>query len=472
MEKKSVRGSVKRAAGRHASRRGAFSAGLTALAVAAVAAFNLLMAQLPAGWTQFDMTGSGIYNITDTSRDYLAALDEDVAIHVLSDKASLDSRIVRFLDKYGELSRRLTVEYVDPTVFPSVLSRYGVEAETVVVTCEATGRQESFPVDDIIGYDMMSYYYYGAYNETDFDAEGLLTSAVDGVLTDATRAVYETTGHDESAMPISVEALFKKVHMSVDTVNLLTDGGIPADCALLVINEPERDLADDELTMLLDYLAGGGQVIYTMAGRLDDLPNFNALCGTYGMKVADGMIADASRHYQNNPYLFFPLVDGSVDAAGGVTSDATVLFYASRGFTLTDPARDAITVSSFLTTSPDGVAVTDGTDQTAGTYAVGAVATEEVDDGITARLTVYGANSLISTDLTSSFTNLDNNSLFMSSATCGFQDLNDLAIQPVSLQTPTNTITTGGIWALLFIFVIPFGLLAAGFARWMRRRKL
>ena len=31
----------------------------------------------------------------------------------------------------------------------------------------------------------MTYYYYGTKNETDFDAEGLLTSAVDAVLTDA-----------------------------------------------------------------------------------------------------------------------------------------------------------------------------------------------------------------------------------------------------------------------------------------------
>ena len=43
-----------------------------------------------------------------------------------------------------------------------------------MVTCEATGRQESFDISDIIGYDMMSYYYYGTYTETDFDGDSLL----------------------------------------------------------------------------------------------------------------------------------------------------------------------------------------------------------------------------------------------------------------------------------------------------------
>ena len=47
-----------------------------------------------------------------------------------------------------------------------------------------------------------------------------------------------------------------------------------------------------------------------------------------------------------------------------------------------------------------------------------------------------------------------------------------LTMEPVSLLTPTNTITTGGIWGLLFILVIPAALLIYGFVRWMHRRKL
>lgn len=207
--------------------QGAFSAGLTALAVAAVLVFNLLAAQLPEQWAQIDLTGSGIYNISETSQDYLAGLEDDVVIHVLTDKDTLDTRIVRFLDIYADLSDHLTLEYTDPTVYPSALSQYGVGADTIVVTCEATGRQESFDISDIIGYDMMSYYYYGTYTETDFDGESLLTSAIDSVLTGVTRMVYETTGHNETAVPISVKERFTRLHMSVERVNLLTDGRHP-----------------------------------------------------------------------------------------------------------------------------------------------------------------------------------------------------------------------------------------------------
>ena len=101
-----------------------------------------------------------------------------------------------------------------------------------------------------------------------------------------------------------------------------------------------------------------------------------------------------------------------------------------------------------------------------------AVATEEIDENTTARLTVYGSSSVASADLTSSFPNLDNTDLFINSITIGFDDISSISIDPVSLSIPSNTITTGWIWGLLFILIIPAALLIYGFVRWMHRRKL
>ena len=460
-------------AARHSSKKGAFSAGLTALAVVAVLVFNLIAAQLPESWSQLDLTGSQIYQITETSQEYLAGIQDDVEIHVLADEEAVDSRIVRFLNKYVDLSDHLSLEYLDPVIYPSVLSEYDVEAQTVVVTCEATGRQESFALSDVIGFDIMSYYMNGTYTETDFDCEALLTSAIDGVLTGATRTIYATSGHNETALTAATQERFDRLHLTVESVNLLTDGGIPDDCSLLILNAPTEDLADDELDMILDYLAEGGQVVYIMDNNIrQNLTNCQALCSTYGLSVVDGMIADASRYYQDIPYLFFPVIDTSVDVAADLPSDAMVLLLASRGFTVTDPARDTITVQPFLTTSENGYAVVDEEHQTQGTYAVAAVATEEIDENTTARLTVYGSSSVASADLTSSFPNLDNTDLFINSITIGFDDISSISIDPVSLSIPSNTITTGWIWGLLFILIIPAALLIYGFVRWMHRRKL
>ena len=110
--------------------------------------------------------------------------------------------------------------------------------------------------------------------------------------------------------------------------------------------------------------------------------------------------------------------------------------------------------------------------KTQGTYAVGAVATEEIDDNIFTRLTVLGSTALTDTAITSTFTNLYNTDLFVSVLLAGFDDVSAISIAPVSLSVPLNTFTTGGIWGLLFILVIPAALLICGFLRWMRRRRL
>lgn len=173
----------------------------------------------PEQWAQIDLTGSGIYNISETSQDYLAGLEDDVVIHVLTDQGHTG-----YPDRPLSGHLRRSQRPPDPGIHrPHGLSLRPVPvrcgADTIVVTCEATGRQESFDISDIIGYDMMSYYYYGTYTETDFDGESLLTSAIDSVLTGVTRMVYETTGHNETAVPISVKERFTRLHMSVERVN-------------------------------------------------------------------------------------------------------------------------------------------------------------------------------------------------------------------------------------------------------------
>ena len=68
MKKRNFRAAWHKAAAVRTSRYGLWSAGITALAVAVAITVNLLVGQLPETWTQFDMSGSGIYDITDTSR--------------------------------------------------------------------------------------------------------------------------------------------------------------------------------------------------------------------------------------------------------------------------------------------------------------------------------------------------------------------------------------------------------------------
>ena len=137
----------------------------------------------------------------------------------------------------------------------------------------------------------------------------------------------------------------------------------------------------------------------------------------------------------------------------------------AHGLTTTDPARDTISVTPFMTTSENGFAVTEDK-QEQGEYILGAVATE--DEG---RLTAISAPMMIDSQLTDAFTTVENLKLFMNAVTSNFDDVENTAIEPKSLAVTYNTVQYAGGFSLLMIFGVPAIILISGFARWMKRRK-
>lgn len=167
--------------------RGGYLAGVSLLALALVILFNLIVGQLPSNWLEFDLTDNGLYEISDTSREFLSTLDQDVEIVVLAEEGATDARITKFLDRYTALSSHLSLTYVDPVAHPEEASAYEADSDSLVVRCEATGKSRSIPYSDIITYTYTNYF---SVTEDSFDAEGQLTSAVN----------YVTGGHQRQGV--------------------------------------------------------------------------------------------------------------------------------------------------------------------------------------------------------------------------------------------------------------------------------
>ena len=192
--------------------------------------------------------------------------------------------------------------------------------------------------------------------------------------------------------------------------------------------------------------------------------------GNYGISVLDGYIADMQNFYQNNPYTIFPTVSGGSEITEGIGSDELALIMNSKGLSLGDPTEDTVTVEDIMTTSDSGVQVTEDA-QTEGNYVLAAVATDEIDDETTAKLTVFGSNSLIDESITSAFSNLSNLTIFMNAVTSNFSDVTNISIEPKSLEITYNTVPAAGMYTVMFVIVIPLAVLIFGFVVWMRRRK-
>lgn len=462
-------------------KRGARTAVMTVVVLAIVVVVNLIVGQVPSNLKELDMSDNKLYTISEETKAYLDALEQPVEIIVFATEeeldftltntsgASVNVSLARFLNSYAAQSDRVSLRYVDTVAHPTAAQEYETTSGTIVVRCEATGKQKILTYYNLIPYDAAYMMYYQQFVATGFDGEGSITAAIDNVTNESSRKIYQITGHAEAELGESAQAAIEKVNMELDSVSLLKDG-VPEDCDLLLANAPTSDLADSELDMLREYLISGGQLMVLISGRYD-LPNWKALLAEYGLQLEYGVVMDAQRNYAQMGADGVFAIDPVLSSESSVTSDISetsqsLLMYPG-GMTQIDPARDTITVTPFMTTSSEGyLYVGEGQDLVQGTYVLGAAAEEGES-----RLVAISVESLVDETLVTAYSNMSNLTLFMQAATDAFEDVSDVTIPAKSLTITYNMVSNVRMWGLLYVIILPLGVLAGGFVYWFKRRK-
>lgn len=457
------------------SKRGSYTLAMISIVIAIVIIFNMIVNLIPENKRQFDISSTNIYEISSKSKKIINKVDHDVTFYVLAEKSSTDKRIKTFINKYASLSDKIHIKWIDPVLHPSALTKYGTEENNIVISCKKTNRTTTVSFDDILV--SSASYYSTSSSASSFDGDGQLTSALNYVTSDKEYKAYYTSGHGESSLSSEVTSLLTKSRISTSDLLLMTATSIPDDCDLLIIDGATSDFTKDEVKLLSSYLKKGGKVVTLLAQTNKSMKNLYGLLKDYGLTVQSGYIADTERSYQGNYYYLIPNLSVSGDMASGISSNS-VMMINSKGMTQSTPVRDSISTDAFMTTSSNGYAVTEKK-QTQGTYVLGATSTESVKvknskgKKVTkeSRLTVYGSNMLIDEQITSSFSSLENLTLFTNSVAACLNNADNVSISPKSLEVNYNTIAHPGPFSILVVFVIPVGLIIGGFIVWFRRRR-
>lgn len=451
-------------------KRNTYNAGMTAIVLAIVIVVNMIVGQLPEQYRNVDVSSTNLYEISETSTEFLSELDKEVKLTVFAVEEDTDERIKTFISKYVSYSDNISVEWIDPILHPSTVTEYGATEDSIHIGCEETGQSTLVYFSDIIVYDEYSYYYYGSYVETEFDGEGQLTSAINYVTSEDSQSIYRTTGHGEATLTSSIQELMDKNLYAVTELNLLMDTTIPDDCDLLFMYAPATDITEDELAVIQEYMAAGGNFLLLIGDtNVDEFTNLSSLMAEYGIEPAAGYIADTERCYQGNPYYIFPNLYAYDELGNGIHSEMVLMIYA-HGLNLVDPARDTISQTEFMYTSSNSYAVTEEA-EVQDTYTIGVTATEEIDEETSSNFTVISGGTMIDSQIIDTFTSLDNTTLFMNVVTSNFDGVENLSIEAKSLEIEYNTIQHVGLLSLLTIFGIPVVILIGGFVVWFRRRK-
>ena len=412
-------------------RRG-YLAAATVLAVALVAVLNLMAGQLPASVRELDLTDNGIYQISDTSRDLLAGLEQDVEIVVLAEEGTMDERITRFLELYQAPSDHITVTQVDPVASPAQAAQYDAQAGSLIVSCEETGRSRTLASTDLIVYEM-DYTYWYSY-ESAFDAEGQLTSAVSYVTSDDTETVYTLSGHGEADLPALLSEDLEKANLTVEALTLLTEGAVPEDASLVLVN-------------------------------------LESLLARAGLEMARGCIADPQSYYRSvqggqSYYYLSPLFSSGSSIAGDLTGDTQFMLLQARGMVQADTPPEDVVVEAVLTTSDGAYAVT-AEEQIQGQYLLAAVSTVGEEGGT---LTAF-SSALINEVVLTYYPSMGNEALFLNAVTANMDQSGTISIPSKSLTETFNTVSGSGVISLLFVVVLPLAVLLYGLATWIRRRR-
>lgn len=458
---------------------GGYSVVLALVVLAILVAVNVLFSVLPSKFTQFDISAAQLYSLTSDTKVVATNLDKDVTIYWITQAGQESTVLDKLLDRYQDLSDHITVVKKDPDVYPTFAQQYTDETvvnNSLVVECGDKSRYISY--DDIYQVDTTSYYTTGSVSQS-FDGEGQITSAIDYVVSDELPKIYLLSGHGEGALSDTfTNELTRSNYETVEDFSLLNVDEIPEDCDTLLINAPTSDISEEELTMLRDYVQGGGKLLVLSGPQKDTkLTNLDALLADYDVTVNDGVVVDTDReHYAfTAPYVLMPDI-GSSDITDPLTEESShVIVPIAQGLTVGSNSS----VTALLTTSDEafskaaGYAMTtydkeDGDTDGPFTLAV------SIEDSMADGKIVWVPTDYLLDDMYNSYSSGANLDLVMNSLSWMIGKNDAVSIRAKSLNNNYLTISSSSatVLKIVMIGVIPVCFLLLGIDEVLRRRKM
>ncbi len=260
-----------------------------------IAGINYLAYRCPWRW---DLTQTQQHTLTDYTHQVLAQLQDDVNITAFF--AGLPARYLEdmFQEYERNSNRRVKTDILDPLVDIGQAAQFGniiSSKENKVIVQSASGRKDVDFTDSPL-------------------TEEQLTNALLQV-TRTERHAYFLTGHGEyrinseedKGLKVFTQLLEKNNIQSHDLI--LTSGGIPDDCDILIVAGPQEPLSEGEEAAIEDYLKAGGDALFLIehtvittpdkALREEELnrnPSLNAILTQWGVRIANDIVVDLASH--------------------------------------------------------------------------------------------------------------------------------------------------------------------------------
>ena len=261
------------------------------LVIVAVSALNYIGQRHP---KRFDTTGSGQYTLAPQTKQVLEKLNRDVDIKAFfpgGDYAPLKELLV----EYRAVSPHIRYEFVDPDKQPDIAKKYDV---TVYGTFQNpfTGSQLKF------GSVVVSH---GGRTEkiekrSEEVQEEDLTNALIKAGRSEAKKIYFLQGHGEKdpsdterAGYSAAKSALENQGYEVGTVNLASEGKVPADAKVLILAGPTTEPFPAEMGFIEGFLSKGSGGLLALVDPSPS-PSLQSFLKGWGVQVNNDLVLDVS----------------------------------------------------------------------------------------------------------------------------------------------------------------------------------
>ena len=417
----------------------------------------------------YDSTANKRFSLSEQTDKVVRGLKQDATISYY-DRTSEFGRARDLLDRYDNLSPKLSVKYSDPDKQPQLAKAAGVRTYGTIFV-ETNNKKE----------------------EAKSLSEEEITGALIRALKGGQRTACAVTGSGEHSLDntersgySSLKALVERNNYTTRTISLLEKAEVPKDCTVLIVGGPRFDYLQPAVDAIKSYVEAGGRALLMLDPPLkfgkEDISDNAALVKlleTWGVTLSKDLVLDTSgigqifglgpevplvTNYESHPIAremkdvatAFPIAR-SVDVKSGANASVEkLLSTSSNSFATANLNSPTISPNSARDRKgPLALAA-------AGTYNTG-------KSGSQGRFVVAGSSNWAANYILSFNGNRD---LFMNMMNWLSSDEDLISIRPKEPEDRRLSLSTRQMKMVFYSSVvgIPLLIIAAGLSVWWRRR--
>lgn len=436
---------------------------------------------------KIDMTPNKYYTLSETSKNVLSRLNEDVTIYFLSDIEAVENNssetlLARLLYQYAE-NEHVTLVSFDPDKKPEMASSLDPEGVLSLQLGDVVVKGEKLVKR--VAHSTLGYI--DADGNRVFTCENYITGAFQYIINGEVPAIYYLTGHEELKLDeelTSFTAMLKANNYRINELNLKTADAVPDDAKIVISAGAKSDLSESEAEKLNAYLDKGGALSFLLSPCYNkaDFTHIERLLKRYALSFKYDRVYEntAENHLSENPYTM--ICELVPDLDNGLTTffvdnSATLYVPNTRSLVLLNSNNRSLTTETLFSTNntttsaysePYGGAAEGDIDS--GSFRLALTAVDESRNN--SKVVLFGSADFLTDDISAHAEMETINLLYFSAISWMYNSEVDLMIPSRSQTFDSIGIESEatGNTIIAILILVPVLVAAVGGVVWFRRR--